>query len=120
MPAGQYYWRDLGTISDYLAIHQDLQEPELARSLLGHELDFPLVASGAEVVGAELSGATVVATRCQLAAGSRVENSILRPGVVVGKNCHLQRSIIGQNVKIPSGSILIDQVLVNGNQEVIN
>ncbi len=120
MPAGQYYWRDLGSISDYLAIHQDLQRPELARVLLGHELDFPLVAPGAEVVGAELSGATVVAPRCKLVAGSRVENSILWPGVVVGENCHLQRSIIGENVKIPPESILIDQVLVKEHPEVIN
>lgn len=119
MPAGQYYWRDLGTVSDYLAIHQDLQKSELARLLLGHELDFPLVAPGAEVPKSELSGATVIAPRCKLAAGSRIEDSILWPGVEMGKNCFLKRTVVGQNVKIPAGSILIDQVLVNKNQEVI-
>jgi len=118
MPAGQYYWRDLGTIRDYLAIHRDLQKPELASSLLGHEIHFPLVAAGLEVSGSELSGATVIAPRCKLAAGSRVEDSILWPGVEIGKHCCLQRSIVGQNVKIPAGSMLIDQVLVNENQGV--
>jgi len=120
MPAGQYYWRDLGTVSDYLAIHQDLQKPGLARSLLGYELDFPLVAPGVDVSGAELSGATVIASRCELGLGSRVENSILWPGVSIGRDCHLQDSIVGKNVKIPAGSILIDQVLVNEKREVIN
>ena len=120
MPAGQYYWRDLGTVSDYLAIHQDLQKPGLSRSLLGHEVDFPLVAPGADVSGAELSGATVIAPRCEFGLGSRVEDSILWPGVSIGRECHLQRSIVGQNVKIPAGSILIDQVLVNEKREVIN
>jgi len=121
MPAGQCYWRDLGTISDYFAIHRDLQNNAgLSRSLLGHELDFPLVAPGVEVVGAELSGATVIAPRCELGLGSRIENSILWPGVSIGRECHLQDSIIGQNVKIPAGSILIDQVLVNEKLEVIN
>jgi NDP-sugar pyrophosphorylase family protein len=120
MPADQYYWRDLGTVSDYLAIHQDLQKPGLARFFLGHELDFPLVAPGVDVSGAELSGATVIAPRCEFGLGSRVEDSILWPGVSIGRDCHLQRSIVGQNVKIPAGSILIDQVLVNEKREVIN
>ncbi|MCK4379470.1 MAG: NDP-sugar synthase, partial [Deltaproteobacteria bacterium] len=121
MPADQYYWRDLGTTSDYLAVHRDLQNNAgLSRSLLGHEVDFPLVAPGADVSGAELSGVTVVGPRCELAAGSRVDDSILWPGVSIGRECHLQRSIVGQNVKIPAGSILIDQVLVNEKAEVIN
>ena len=113
MPGGRYYWRDLGTINDYVAIHQDLQNPELARSLLGHEVVFPLVAPGADVAGAELSGGTVIAPRCKLAAGSSVEDSILWPGVEMGENCYLQRTVVGQNVKIPAGSILINQVLVD-------
>ncbi|MEA2108652.1 MAG: NDP-sugar synthase [Pseudomonadota bacterium] len=121
MPAGQYYWRDLGTVGDYLNIHRDLREnPALAHSLLGHKVDFPLVAPGAKVSGAELSGVTVIAPRCELGLGSRVEDSILWPGVSIGRECRLQRSIVGQNVKIPAGSILMDQVLVNEKREVIN
>ena len=120
MPTGRYYWRDLGTIGDYLAIHQDLQKPGLARALLGDELNFPLVAPGAEVSGATLMGATVIAPRCRLAAGSRVEDSILWPGVETGENCQVKRSIVGRKVKIPAGSSVIDQVLTAENQEVIN
>lgn len=120
MPADQYYWRDLGTISDYLAIHRDLQKPELAYSLLGREIHFPLVAAGSEVSGSELSGATVIGPRCKLAVGSSVKDSILWAGVEMGGNCYLQRTVVGQNVKIPAGSILINQVLVDENQELIN
>jgi len=121
LPAGRYYWRDLGTASDYLGVHQDLcNDAGLARLLLGHAVDFPLVAPDARVDGAALSGPTVVAPRCELGAGSRIEDSILWPGAVVGRDCRLQRCVVGKNVQVPAASILVDQVLVDKKIEVIN
>jgi NDP-sugar pyrophosphorylase family protein len=116
IPAGRYYWRDVGTISDYLGVHLDLHnDAGLARLLLGDDTVFPLVASGSRVAGAALSGSTVVAPRCELAAGSQIEDSILWPGAVVGRNCHLQRCVVGKNVRIPAASVFIDRVLVENS-----
>jgi NDP-sugar pyrophosphorylase family protein len=121
LPVGRYYWRDVGTVSDYLGVHRDLHnDAGLARLLLGSDAVFPLVATGSRIAGASLSGSTVVAPRCELAAGSRIEDSILWPGAAVGRDCRLQRCIVGKNVRIPASGSFVDRVLVDKKIEVIN
>ena len=121
LPKGCYYWRDVGTVNDYLGVHRDLHnDATLARLLLGDDVVFPLVAPGSRAAGAALSGATVVAPRCELAAGSQIEDSILWPGAVVGRDCRLQRCVVGKDVRIPAAGVFIDQVLADKKIEVIN
>lgn len=111
-PADAGYWRDLGTVADYRALHRDLAaDAELRRRLLGCEPAFPVVAADAVIAaGVELVGATVVGPKAFVDAGSRLEDSILWEGVRIGENCRLAGAVLGAGTVLSAGSCLRDEV----------
>jgi glucose-1-phosphate adenylyltransferase len=101
------YWVDVGTIDSYWMAHMDLLKfpPDLDmndRSWIVHtrseERPPVLVQNGAVVRDSLLSDGTVIA------AGARVERSILSPGVYVGPYAVVRDSIIFTDTYIEAGA----------------
>jgi glucose-1-phosphate adenylyltransferase len=101
------YWMDVGTIDSYWSAHMDLLKfpPQLDlndRSWIIHtrseERPPVLIQSGAIVRDCLLADGTVIA------AGARVERSVLSPGVYVGPNSVVRESIIFTDTYIEAGS----------------
>ncbi len=91
------YWLDTGTPSAYLDANFDYvngrRGPEVAPGL--EDRGSGLLAQGTSELDGEILGRSVVFDGCRVAAGARVERSILGPGSVV-----------------ESGSVVIDSVLM--------
>ena len=48
--------------------------------------------------------ASVIGQRCIIGAGSKISDSYLFEGVIIGEHCIIERSIIGAGVQIKDGS----------------
>ncbi|MBW1645739.1 MAG: NTP transferase domain-containing protein [Deltaproteobacteria bacterium] len=118
LPPGGYYWRDLGTAADYLAVHRDLAaRPSLAARVLGRELSLPLVASTATLdADVVVQGASVIGPECRLGSASQVVDSLLWPGVRLGPGCRVHNSVLGAGVSLPAGRQVDGQVLAAGEE----
>ncbi len=124
---GRAYWRDVGTIDAYYAANLDLAHvtPELnlyddAWPILGYRRPLPpakfvfddegrrgvcidsMVADGCIVSGATVRR-SILFDRVRLEQGSLIEDSLLLPGVVAGRNVRLERAIIDARCRLPDG-----------------
>lgn len=127
MVQGRPYWRDVGTVDAYWEANIDLThvEPDLnlydddwpilgvdersapakfvfrERGLRGMALD-SLVSNGCIVSGARVCG-SVLFTKVRVAEYSLIEDSVLLPEVVVGRNVVLKRAVVDNGCIIPDG-----------------
>jgi glucose-1-phosphate adenylyltransferase len=125
--AGRPYWRDVGTVDAYWEANMDLArvQPDLdmydptwpIRTLeeglppakfvfdspdpRGQTLD-SLVSSGCLVSGAAILR-SVLFTDCVVGRGSMIEDSIVLPGVRIGRRVHLRRAIVDKFCELPDG-----------------
>ncbi|MDP3086385.1 MAG: glucose-1-phosphate adenylyltransferase [Rubrivivax sp.] len=125
MVDGRPYWRDVGTVDAYWEANMDLTQvvPELNLydddwPILSQQRQLPPVKfvfdeegrrgmAVASLVsgGCIISGATVrrsiLFAKVRIAEGSVIEDSLLLPNVVVGRDVHLRRAIIDKHCRLP-------------------
>lgn len=134
------YWKDVGTIQSYWEAHMDLFDKDLAQllsnkdwSIYSHDSQFPpqlidesaivrrsLVNNGCMVAGTVEE--SVLFENVVIDAGAVIRQAILLPGVRIGKNVHLERVIVQENVSIPPGTKIIaspdEEPIVLSNEKV--
>jgi glucose-1-phosphate adenylyltransferase len=117
------YWRDVGTLDAFMDAHMDLISVEPIFNLYNHDwpiLSYPPPFPPAKFVedgtardsmigtGTIISGATVtrsvIAEDVHVNSGSRVEGSVIMPGVRIGRNAVVRHSILDKNVIVPDGA----------------
>lgn len=117
------YWRDVGTLDAFMDAHMDLISVEPIFNLYNHDwpiLSYPPPFPPAKFVedgtardsmigtGTIISGATVsrsvIAEDVHINSGSRVEGSVIMPGVRIGRNAVVRHSILDKNVVVPDGA----------------
>lgn len=117
------YWRDVGTLDAYHDAHMDLVSVEPIFNLYNRAwpiLSLPPTLPPAKFVedgtardsmisaGTIISGASVVRSvvseDVHINAGSRVEGSVLLPGVRIGRNAVVRHAILDKNVVVPDGA----------------
>lgn len=117
------YWRDVGTLDAYHDAHMDLVSVEPIFNLYNRAwpiLSLPPTLPPAKFVedgtardsmigaGSIISGASVVRSvvseDVHINAGSRVEGSVLLPGVRIGRNAVVRHAILDKNVVVPDGA----------------
>ena len=121
------YWRDVGTLDAYWEANMDLTRPLPALNLyddswpirsLQHQLPpakfvfdddgrrgmaiDSLVSSGCIVSGATVRR-SLLFSKARIGGGSVVEDSLLLPDVVVGRNVVLRRAIVDKHCVLPDG-----------------
>lgn len=127
---GQRYWRDVGTVDSYWEAHMDLigVTPELNL----YDPDWPiftcqehvppakfvfnndrrrgmavdsLVSGGCIVSGGKVER-SLLSTNVRINSYSHVQDSVLLPGVEVGRSSRIRRAIIDKNCKLPVGTVI--------------
>ncbi len=130
-PAGEPYWRDVGTIESYFTSNMEVRTrvPLLdlynrSWRIRGAERDYPparfvragegrptvqvedsLVCEGSIVASAHLAH-VVLGYDCFVHAGARVTNSVILSGCDIGANARLTRVLLDKNCKIEPGCVI--------------
>jgi NDP-sugar pyrophosphorylase family protein len=109
---GDGYWRDLGTPEAYLAAHLDA----LGGRIEGYrDIKGPLLAPGAVIdPEAEVGAEVVLGPSASVAAGARVQRSVLHAGAGVGVGAGVEDSTLGPGSVIEDGAEVRDAVLAEG------
>jgi len=69
-----------------------------------------VIMNGANISeGAVIFGPTVIGRNANIKNNSLIVNSVLWDGAEVGKNCEIQRCLLGNNAVVPDGSIIEEQ-----------
>ena len=122
------YWRDIGTIDSYWQANMDLVEVDPVFNLYDQEWPirtyqepFPpgktvfndddrrgcvydsLISNGCVISGGKVVR-SVLSNNVRVNSFSEIYESILMPGVNIGRNCKIKKAIIDENVSIPEGS----------------
>jgi mannose-1-phosphate guanylyltransferase len=110
------YWVDIGTPERYLQASWDILEGRV-RTRVKPTASGLLIDSGAEVADdAEVGPRAVVGPACRVAAGARVEESVLLDGCVVGEGARVVGSILAPGVEIASGAVVRNAVAAAGER----
>ncbi len=121
------YWRDVGTVDAFWAANIDLTRelPELNLyddqwPILSRQRQLPpakfvfdeasrrgmavdsLVSSGCVVSGATVRR-SVLFSKVRVDVGSQIEDSVVLPNVVVGRNVRLARTVVDKHCRLPDG-----------------
>ncbi len=130
-PAGEPYWRDVGTIDSYFTSNMEVRARVPLLDLYnrrwrirGAERDYPparfvragegrptahiddsLVCEGSIVASAQLSH-VVLGYDCFVHAGAKVSNSVILSGCDIGANARLHRVVLDKNCKIEPGCVI--------------
>ena len=124
----QPYWRDVGTVDAYWEANMDLTRPQPELNLyddawpirsMQHQLPpakfvfdddgrrgmavDSVVASGCIVSGATVRR-SLLSSKVRVGDGSLVEDSLILPNVVIGRNVTVRRAIIDKHCVLPDGS----------------
>jgi glucose-1-phosphate adenylyltransferase len=129
-PAGQAYWRDVGTIDTYYEANMDLREVNPALNLYNRQ--WPLITAGyfdppakfvfdeegrrgqaiSSVVagGTILSGGTVrnsvLGRYVRIHSGATVEDSIIFDNCDIGRRARVRKAILDKNIRIPEDATI--------------
>ncbi len=126
----QGYWRDVGTVDAYWAANLELigVTPELnlyddAWPIWTYHSQLPpakfvfddddrrgmavdSMVSGGCVVSGALVRHSLLFSNVRVNSYSTVKDSVVLPGVEVGRHCHIEKAIIDQGCKIPEGTVI--------------
>jgi glucose-1-phosphate adenylyltransferase len=108
------YWMDVGTLQSYWQAHMDMLSPSPALKL--YNRDWIIHTRTEERAPARLpASATVYASMicdgCYIGADSRIESSVLSPGVVVRPGAIVRESILLTDCVVESGCVIERAVL---------
>lgn len=102
------YWRDLGTPESYLAGHEDA----LAGRVAAVRAPAPLIHPTADVDPAATVAETVaIGPACSVAAGAKLQRSVLHEGVRVGAEATITDSVLGPRSVVEAGAAVRAAVL---------
>ncbi len=118
------YWRDVGTIDAYWQAHMDLlgEQPRFdlrnvawpimtdsydgpAASLVRTRVDAGMIGQGSQIVDAEITR-SVIGRNVRIDAGTRIEDSIILDGSIIGAGSHIRRVIADRFNVFPKQSML--------------
>jgi len=125
-----HYWRDVGTLDSYYRANMDLiDSPELldifsdswkiwnagrhfapssfydTRTTLPTVLTESLIGEGCKLAACSVKR-SLFHEGVEVGASSKIENSILLPNAIVGRNCEIRNAVIDQNTIIPDGTVV--------------
>ena len=120
------YWKDVGTVDSYWEAHMDLLSPDNDVELFNTDWKIytSTEARPSQYIGPEAQLENSIVTEGCIIYG-QVINSIVFPGVYIGKNTRIENSIIMENAVIEdnvmvSKSIILENVKVESHNAIGN
>jgi mannose-1-phosphate guanylyltransferase/phosphomannomutase len=107
----QGYWKDIGTLGEYLLCHNDILTGKVEVEVDGTrkgKLGTDLWVGEGTVVdpSAKLSGAVIIGKNCKVGPKAELNNCILGDGTVIGEDAKIMGAVLWQNVSIGPGAEL--------------
>ncbi|MDN5954926.1 MAG: glucose-1-phosphate adenylyltransferase [Lactobacillus sp.] len=132
------YWKDVGTIDSLWAANMEFLDIDNALDLYDRswriyskdpiappqvitdnaEIDNSMVVDGCFVDGTVKH--SILSTNVDVKKGAQIIDSVIMPGVKIGKNAVIKHAIIGENAEIGTGAVVKDEkgkIAVVGNSE---
>lgn len=132
------YWKDVGTIDSLWAANMEFLDTDNALDLYDRswriyskdpiappqvitdnaEIDNSMVVDGCFVDGTVKH--SILSTNVDVKKGAQIIDSVIMPGVKIGKNAVIKHAIIGENAEIGTGAVVEDEkgkIAVVGNSE---
>ncbi len=110
------YWRDVGTVADYLDAQADVLEGKLGVSLPGREIA-PGIWVGEDCrvdESAKLTAPLLLGDRCRVQARAQLGGgSSVGSGAIVGARAGLWRTVVWPGAKVPGSTTLRDAVVTS-------
>jgi mannose-1-phosphate guanylyltransferase / phosphomannomutase len=116
------YWRDVGDLAEYRTAHLDLLQGKVGVDIPGRressEGRTVWLDEGARVdPSARLSGSVIIGRGAQVAAGTRVANSVVGPETVIQAGAEVEGSVVWDGVEIGPGAVVKEAVI--GRKSVV-
>lgn len=114
------YWKDIGTIQNYLDVHKDLLDGRMNGGLPTPISNLPQGQSIPPIVlgqycqiadSAKIGPYTVLGDRCTVGDHAAIENSICWNGVTIGKGSRVSQSVLGNNAAVNEKETIKNQTL---------
>jgi NDP-sugar pyrophosphorylase family protein len=108
------YWRDIGSIEDYLSAQRDVMEHRLEARVVGEEVRPGIwVGEACDIdATAKLTAPVAIGARGRVGAGAEVaEGTVLGPGVLVPEGTSLRGSVVWEGATVPEGGALCNVVV---------
>lgn len=105
--ASESYWIDIGTPERYLQAHWDIIEGRVPNVRV-------TPATGLRVSADAIGARVCLGSRCEVAAGARIEDSVLLDDVRIEDGVRVSGSILGRGVQVHGGTELDGVILGDG------
>jgi mannose-1-phosphate guanylyltransferase len=119
----QYYWSDVGTISQYRQSNFDALAGRVRIDLPGEKTEFGYAESGAEIdpsakiegklmlgknstlaAGVKIKGHVLIGDNCRIGANVELENTIVWSNAHIGREAILRNCVVGSNCTVSDGA----------------
>jgi len=112
------YWIDIGTPERYLEATWDLLAGAVESSLPERDASGSLVYSPASVIGAHVGPLAVLGAGSEVGAGSLIERAVLHDNVLVGADCVVRESVLGEGVEVGFGAAVEPGAMVGSGASI--
>jgi NDP-sugar pyrophosphorylase family protein len=108
------YWRDIGSLHDYLAAHWDVMEGRIPAAVPGREIEpYVWVGDGCKIArDVQLEAPVVIGQRCRIGAGAKLGGATsVADGVVVPARSVLWNCVLWPGAQVPARAQLREAVV---------
>lgn len=118
-----YYWSDVGTISQYRAANFAVLDGEVKVEVAGRPHDHGLVEEGASIAtdaqldgkiylgrnssiaaGVKIRGCVLIGDNCRIESGAELEDTIVWSGTTIGRGAKLTHCVVGADCAVQAGT----------------
>lgn len=112
------FWYHLGSVPEYVEANQDYlkRRMEMTQEDVKSVNIYPPVSLSSIRGNSSFVGPYVSAYDARVGKGSKIRNSVVYPGAVVGDDVNVSDSVIGPKARIASGAIVTESLLGEGSR----
>ncbi len=113
---GAGYWRDIGTVREYVDVHRDWTAGRLSLELPHrHVQGEQWLGAGVQIAQqASVRGRVLIGDRTLIAPGAEVVDCIIGSDCLIGPGARLTRSILWERVTVEAGAVISGAVIASG------
>jgi mannose-1-phosphate guanylyltransferase len=112
------YWIDIGSPERYLEATYDLLAGRVRSDLPPRDETGSLIYDGSLTSGAHIGPQSVLGRHCSVGTDSTVERSVLYDRVLVGPDCDIRESVLGEGARVGQGARIEPGSLVGSGARI--
>ncbi|KPK87132.1 hypothetical protein AMJ80_12305, partial [bacterium SM23_31] len=102
---GEGYWKDIGNLDEYLAVHRDCLAGKVCVSGEGNSEEDVILGSNTEISDTvKFAGSVVIGNNVKIEDKAYIQNSVIGDGAVIQKKARITNSVLWDNVQVGESS----------------